>query len=73
MGLETPLALLALTAEQDPLFSCHATVLETVSGVRSHVFSGGHPVHDVARVDEYLEPVLATLDAPQGAAAGGAP
>ena len=66
--------MLALTAEQDPLFPCHATVLEIVSGARAHVFAGGHPVHDPARVDEYLEPVLAALEdavgAPRGAAAG---
>jgi pimeloyl-ACP methyl ester carboxylesterase len=59
--------LLALTAEQDPLFACHATVLEIVSGARGHVFAGGHPVHDAARVAEYLEPVLPQLAAAVGA------
>jgi len=53
--------LLALTAEQDPLFGCHATVLEIVSGADGHIFSGGHPIHDAARVDEYLAPVLPRL------------
>lgn len=63
--------LLALTAEQDPLFNCHATVLEKVPAARAHVFAGGHPVHDPARVGEYLDPVLPRLAEARGAAAGG--
>jgi len=70
--LDVPL--LALTAEQDPLFGCHASVLEAVPGAFGHVFAGGHPVHDASRVDEYLDPVLPRLAEATGArtaAAGG--
>ena len=53
--------LLALTAEQDPLFGCHASVVEAVPGAAEHVFAGGHPVHERGRVDEYLAAVLPHL------------
>ena len=55
--------LLALTAEQDPLNGCHATVLETQPLAFQHSYAGGHPLHDALRVDEYLAPVLSQLKA----------
>lgn len=57
--LRTPL--LALTAEQDPLRACHAAVLACVAGAGEHIFAGGHPVHEPARVAEYIAPVLDRL------------
>jgi pimeloyl-ACP methyl ester carboxylesterase len=44
---------LALTAETDPLYNCHAEVLRLVPHARGHVFRGSHPLHHPDRAAEY--------------------
>ena len=50
---------LALTATDDPLHNCHATVLERVSGATGHCYAGDHPVHSRARAAEFIAPIVA--------------
>jgi pimeloyl-ACP methyl ester carboxylesterase len=52
---------LALSATDDPLFNCHASVLERVRGSTGHVFQGDHPVHSRAGAPAYVAPILARL------------
>lgn len=49
---------LALSADDDPLRPCHEEVLRRVPGARGHVFAGDHPLHDPARADEFVAPIL---------------
>jgi pimeloyl-ACP methyl ester carboxylesterase len=50
---------LALTATDDPLQNCHATVLERVPGATGHCYAGDHPVHSRARAAEFIAPIVA--------------
>lgn len=50
--------ILALSAEDDPLRSCHEEVLRRVPGARGHVFAGDHPIHDQGRAAEFVAPIL---------------
>lgn len=49
---------LALSADDDPLRPCHEEVLRRVRGAHGHVFAGDHPLHDPARADEFVAPIL---------------
>jgi pimeloyl-ACP methyl ester carboxylesterase len=53
---------LALTAELDPLRSCHETVLASVTGSTGHCFAGEHPIHTPTRAPEYIAPILQRLE-----------
>jgi hypothetical protein len=50
---------LALTAPDDPLHDCHATVLQRVAGATGHCYAGDHPVHSRARAGEFIAPLVA--------------
>lgn len=49
---------LLLTSETEPLRACHDRGLELLPQARGHVFRGGHPLHDLARADEYAAEVV---------------
>lgn len=51
--------LLALTAADDPLHDCHATVMQRVPGATDHCYPGDHPVHSRARAAEFIAPLVA--------------
>jgi pimeloyl-ACP methyl ester carboxylesterase len=54
---------LALCADDDPLRSCHETVIATARRVAAHLFPGDHPLHDEQRAAEYVAPLVAHLRA----------
>ena len=48
---------LALSATDDPLYHCHAAVLQRLPGATGHVFRGEHPVHSRAGAATFVAPV----------------
>jgi pimeloyl-ACP methyl ester carboxylesterase len=61
---------LALSAADDPLRSCHEALLARVPGASGHCFPGDHPVHRRAGAPEYVEPIIARWRALAEAAHG---
>jgi pimeloyl-ACP methyl ester carboxylesterase len=54
---------LALSATDDPLYNCHAAVLQRVAGASGHVFQGEHPVHVRSGAVRFAAPVIEKLRA----------
>jgi pimeloyl-ACP methyl ester carboxylesterase len=54
---------LALSATDDPLYNCHAAVLQRVACATGHVFEGDHPVHQRAGAVRFVAPVIEKLRA----------
>jgi pimeloyl-ACP methyl ester carboxylesterase len=52
------LPVLALSATDDPLYNCHAAVLQRVAGATGHVHPGEHPVHTRAGAAAFVAPVI---------------
>jgi pimeloyl-ACP methyl ester carboxylesterase len=52
---------LALSATDDPLYNCHAAVLQQLPGATGHVHQGEHPVHTRAGAARFVAPVIEKL------------
>lgn len=63
---------LALSATDDPLYNCHAAVLQRVPGATGHVFQGDHPVHTRAGAAAFAAPIVAGYRAAIATAAAAA-